>query len=91
MSLFLDILQQVAGFGTPGTEADIGSAVTGGGVFGSITAFFTTITDGKMWRSFGWIILGILIMVFGINLWLHNPIGRAAGGAGKAAATAAVV
>jgi hypothetical protein len=76
MSLFLDILQQIGGFGTPQTAADIGTAATGNGVFGSLTAFFATITDGKMWRSLGWILLGIMIMAFGINLWLKNPIGR---------------
>jgi FtsH-binding integral membrane protein len=37
-----------------------------------LTAFFGTITDGKMWRSLGWLLLGLLIMGFAL-LWLSKP------------------
>jgi hypothetical protein len=59
-SLFSDVLQSL-----PGVSAlsDTGSA---------LIAFFTTITDGKMWRSLGWIILGVLLMAAGIGLWLKS-------------------
>lgn len=91
MSLFWDVLQGLAGNNLP-AATDVGSAAASGqGLFGSLTAFFATVTDGKMWRSLGWLILGLLIMAFGINLWLHNPLGRAAGKVGGAAATAAVL
>lgn len=91
MALFWDVLQGITGQNPTGAAADAGASATSGGLFGSVTAFFATITDGKMWRSFGWIILGVLIMAFGINLWLHNPLGRAVGGAARAGEAAAVL
>lgn len=86
MSLFWDVLGTLTGTGgTPAAE-DIGTQAAGGtGVFGALTAFFATITDGKMWRSLGWLVLGLIIMGIGINLWLRNPVGRAVGAAGRAA------
>ena len=35
-----------------------------------LEAFFDTISDGKMWRSVGWLLLGLVLTVFGIRLWL---------------------
>lgn len=92
MGAFTDFLGGLTGglLGVPATDtAAAGGSV--GGLFAPFVAFFGTITDGRMWRSFGWLILGVLLMVFGINLWLHNPLGRAAGGAVKAGEVAAVL
>lgn len=52
-----------------GQLSDVGAALVG---------FFATVTDGKMWRSLAWIVLGVVLII--------------AGGAGllKGAATAAV-
>lgn len=55
---------------------------------GSLEAFFTALTDGKMWRSLGWILLGILLMIVGVVLWIgpgaarRTPIGAVAGQVG---------
>ena len=52
---------------------------------GSFEAFFTAVTDGKMWRSLGWILLGLGLMYLGVFLWIGpsaarlSPIGAAAG------------
>ena len=35
--------------------------------------FLHIITDGRMWRSLGWILLGILLMFLGLSLWLKLP------------------
>jgi hypothetical protein len=32
--------------------------------------FFSGITDGKMWRSLGWLLLGILIFLIGLAMWI---------------------
>lgn len=54
------------------------------GIAGSFEALFTAVTDGKMWRSLGWILLGILLMIAGVLLWIgpgaarRSPIGIAA-------------
>jgi hypothetical protein len=53
------------------------------GIAGSLTAFFQAVTDGKLWRSLAWILLGILLMLLGVFLWLgpgaarRSPIGLA--------------
>lgn len=90
MGAFSDFLGGLTGgiAGIPAT--DVASAGGIGGLFAPITAFFATVTDGRMWRSLGWLILGLFIMGIGINLWLHNPIGKAAGGAAKLGEVAAV-
>jgi hypothetical protein len=58
------------------------------GIAGSLEAFFGAVTDGKLWRSLGWILLGILLMLAGVLLWIgpsaarRSPLGMAAGGLG---------
>jgi hypothetical protein len=37
------------------------------------------VTDGKMWRSLGWIVLGFIVFGFGLTLWLRKPIESAVG------------
>lgn len=44
------------------------------------------VTDGKMWRSIGWILLGFIVFGFGLTLWLRKPIEQAVGTAAKAVA-----
>ncbi len=54
--------------------------------------FFTGLTDGKIWRSLGWIVLGIALMLAGVLWWIgpsaarRSPAGIAAG-AGRRLAT----
>lgn len=38
-----------------------------------LTAGFGALTDGKMWRSLGWIILGLVLTIIG-TLWLMGGI-----------------
>lgn len=45
---------------------------------GSFEAFFGAVTDGKMWRSLGWILLGIMLMYLGVTLWIGGPVLRRA-------------
>lgn len=57
------------------------------------TAVFTaavgTITDGKMWRSLGWLLLG-LVLIFVAVLWLiRAPLERKGEQAGEIAAMVA--
>lgn len=53
---------------------------------GVLVAFFTTITDYRMWRSLGWLVLGILMIAGGLAMWakdsaLSSIAGRVTGGA----------
>jgi|SRR6185437_14922195 len=43
------------------------------GIEAGFTGFFNVLTDGKMWRSLGWIALGILLLGMGVSIWLKLP------------------
>lgn len=58
-----------------------------GDVAAALKAFFSAVTDYKMWRSVAWIMLGLILIVNGILLWLRIPQ-RAAGIAGRVAGAA---
>jgi hypothetical protein len=55
-----------------------------GGFVTVIEAIWTELTDGRMWRSLGWVILGIVLMLLGAGLWIgpsaarRSPLGMAA-------------
>lgn len=38
----------------------------------ALIAFFTTITDYRMWRSLGWLLLGIIMIAAGLALLARN-------------------
>lgn len=41
-------------------------------------AVWLNISDYRMWRSLGWIILGILMMILGFVVWNRKAIGAVA-------------
>lgn len=54
------------------------------------TAAFGALSDGRMWRSLGWIFLGLALMIVAI-VWLAGGIlGRTVPDAGSAASVAAL-
>lgn len=48
--------------------------------------FFQVLTDGAMWRSLGWLLLGLVVFGLGLALLLREPLERAAGTVAKAVA-----
>jgi hypothetical protein len=68
----------------PGAGAVTNDLSALGDVAAAMKSFYSAVTDGKMWRSVAWILLGLILMVNGILLWLKIPQ-RAAGIAGAAA------
>lgn len=58
------------------------------GIAGALEAFYHAATDGKMWRSLGWLILGLVLFLVGVALWLRIP--QKAAGVGAAAARAVI-
>lgn len=72
----------------PGVGGAVSAAESGlsgiGDIAAAMKSFYTAVTDGKMWRSVAWILLGLLLLVNGILLWLKIPQ-KAAGVAGRAA------
>lgn len=47
----------------------------GAAVAGTIWA---TLTDYRMWRSVGWLLLGLLLAVLGLLLWNRHALGSVA-------------
>jgi hypothetical protein len=81
-----------SGNGAAAPAAAAAGASTGGAIpsaFGDVasalSAFYDKLTDGKMWRSLGWLLLGVLLITFGLILWLGpgalkaSPYGQALG------------
>ena len=57
-----------------------------GDVASTLAAFFTSISDYRMWRSMGWLMLGVAMLTGGILLWNKDTVASLAGTAAKAAA-----
>jgi hypothetical protein len=36
------------------------------------------LTDGKLWRSVGWLLLGVVLIFLGVRLWYGSSLGSAA-------------
>lgn len=48
-----------------------------GGLTTAVTAIWTNLRDYKMWRSLGWLLLGIVLMLLGAASWIagqKNPV-----------------
>jgi len=92
MSWWSDLVDIVSG--TLGGEANItnpqGSIVQDAsgwlGFINVIEGIWAGITDGKFWRSLGWLLLGITLMLLGVLWWIgpsaarSNPAGVVARG-----------
>lgn len=47
----------------------------------ALSAIYDALTNGKMWRSLGWLLLGVLLIFVGLFLWVGKdgtPLGLAA-------------
>jgi hypothetical protein len=42
----------------------------------ALSAFYDILTNYKMWRSLGWLVLGIILMIAGLALWLKEEFGK---------------
>jgi len=51
-----------------------------------VEGIWTQLTDGRMWRSLGWLLLGIVLMLLAVGWWIgpsaarRSPAGLAAEG-----------
>lgn len=72
--------------GLAGTEQAGGTAWTAAVTL--VEGIWTELTDGRMWRSLGWIVLGIILMLLGVAWWIGpsaeraSPVGIVAEGLG---------
>jgi hypothetical protein len=75
MSIWSDFTTGLKTF-TTAPEQDAAAAI----------GFFKVLTDGAMWRSLGWLMLGLLVTGIGLLLLLRKPVEDAAGQVAKAVA-----
>jgi hypothetical protein len=47
-----------------------------GAITGLIEGIWADATNGKMWRSLGWILLGIVLMLLGVGWWIGPSAAR---------------
>jgi len=48
-----------------------------GGVITVIEGIWAGLTDGKLWRSLGWLLLGVVLILFGLSAWIGPKLGEA--------------
>lgn len=86
MSIWSDIID---GLGlVTGANPQPGEVATGttvgnsAGLTEAVSAFFSDVTSIAMWRSLGWLLLGVLMMIGGVAWWVKGsasgPLLRAA-------------
>jgi len=69
----------------PGADAVAGTISGTGGAMSSINdavsltkAMWLNVSDYRMWRSLGWVLLGIVMMILGFVVWNRKAIGAVA-------------
>ena len=73
MSWWSDVVNDIAKYGGFGVAGGAAQAAGGAGGVASeisvlsavIAAVWANVRDGKMWRSLGWLLLGVLLILMG--------------------------
>ncbi len=102
MSFWSDVVHYVSEYYTSAWAAATGGAVKNAsgdvasaskaiagpaGIATIFEAIWSQLTNAKTWKSLGWLLLGVMLMLIGLYLWLGPVTGRMspAGMAGRAA------
>ena len=56
-----------------------------GSIAAALSTFIADITSGAMWRSLGWLLLGIVLIIVGLVILVKGSVTNVAGGVLKAA------
>jgi hypothetical protein len=78
-------VQQVTGVKAPTPQTNVTSAVNGASQVasdasslsslpGEIGGIWSDLTDGQMWRSLGWLLLGVILIIIGLVLLLGEKV-----------------
>jgi hypothetical protein len=65
-----EIVSTLTGIMSLPSEAGKGAAVA--------STAWATVTDYRMWRSLGWLLLGIIIVEIGLGIWNRGAVGKLA-------------
>jgi len=86
VSFWSDLLQVISSAsgneaGVTAPSSNVGpdlATKTPAGQFLTLTeGIWASVTDGKMWRSAGWLVLGVLLILLGAATWVaasKNPV-----------------
>jgi uncharacterized BrkB/YihY/UPF0761 family membrane protein len=82
-------VQQVTGVKAPTPQSNVATAASAAAaapaafssVQNALSGIYDKLTDGKMWRSLGWLLLGVVLMIMGLALILKDKIPGPAAGA----------
>lgn len=78
MASWWDILFKPYGAGQPDWVGDKGAINNITDSLGVTKVIWANLSDYRMWRSVGWIFLGIVLMIIGFVVWNRKAIGSAA-------------
>lgn len=82
-SVYQTVVQNGAGPGSTGTaqiQTQVGGNVSAAFAFlQPVLSFLGDLTDIRVWRSLGWIAVGIAFLILGLVIWLRKPIESAVG------------
>lgn len=65
--------QNQAATGAAGVQTGINDVGDTGQVIGAV---WGDLSNGKLWRSLGWLLLGIVLMFVGVALWIGPSAAR---------------
>lgn len=75
MSIWSDIIDGLGlatGNPQPGEVAAGETVGNSAGLAEAVSAFFADVTSTAMWRSLGWLLLGVLMMIGGVAWWVKG-------------------
>ena len=72
---------QAAASGGSAVSAVGGALSNAGSAAEALTAFFAYLTNVAMWRSLGWLLLGVALMILGLALFLKGEVSPGAAAA----------
>jgi hypothetical protein len=73
-----DILFKPFGAGQPDWVGDKGAVNDLTDSLSVTKVIWASLSDYRMWRSLGWIVLGILLMIIGFLVWNRSAVEAAA-------------
>lgn len=88
-SVYQTVLTNYGSAGATGLapiQTVVGGNLPGAGFLQPVLSFLGDITDIRIWRSLGWIALGIIVFIIGLIIWLRKPIGNAVSSVAKVGA-----
>jgi hypothetical protein len=74
MSWFGDVVSDLMGLENGAGASDAQGAIDVESMANVLAAIWADLTDGKMWRSLGWLLAGLVLMITGIWLWIGHPL-----------------